>query len=173
MMVLRQSSQLPRAVHKYCPHVLFPLVIVRQNQDLIWVKRKAALSPIPSAVAEKWLLKLHSAWANSCSQLPSENWSFLYLSTETEQCKSNYHSGKSYFHVVGVFVCLVVFFCYLFFPYIVINSMTRWWDLVPRPQAPPSEELKFPAHSFLRATAKKRNSCGHNVMFPPTLHWLT
>jgi len=137
-------------------------VIARQNQDLIWVKRKAAISPIPSAVSEKWLLKLPSAWANSCSQLPSENWSFLYLSTETEQCKSNYHSGKSYFHV-GFLLLLFLFL--FFFPCIVINSMTRWWDLVPRSKAPLSEELEFPAHSFGSATAKE-TPVGTVLCFP-------
>lgn len=160
MMAHRQSSKLSHAVPKYCPHGLFSVVILRLNQELISVKRKAEVPSHVRCLKKKWL-SMQPAWlrgTNSCSQLPSENWSFLYLSTGTEQPKLNYHSGKSYF-------------LFLFFSsYILINPMTRWWGLVPRLKAQPSEELVFPAHIFV--SYNKRNSCGHDKLnFPqPYIH---
>lgn len=142
MMAHRQSSKLSHAVPKYCPHGLFSVVILRLNQELISVKRKAEVPSHERCLKKKWL-SMQPAWlrgTNSCSQLPSENWSFLYLSTGTEQPKLNYHSGKSYF---------------LFFSYILINPMTRWWGLVPRLKVQPSEELVFPAHIFVSAITRE------------------
>lgn len=53
MMVHGQSSKLSRVVPKYWPHGLFPAVILRLNQELTSVKRKAEVSPIPYVVSEK------------------------------------------------------------------------------------------------------------------------
>lgn len=90
-----------------------------------------------------WLLKMQPVWLRDWfpqSQLPSQNQSCLYLSTGTEQPKSNYHSGK------------ILFSC--IFSYIVINPMTRWWGLVLGPNTWVSE-LGFPACSFISTTAKE------------------
>lgn len=71
LMVRGQTSKLSHAVPKYWPHSLFAVVILRLNQELTSVKRKAEASPIPDAVYEK--LTAQSAACLAEGLIPAES----------------------------------------------------------------------------------------------------
>lgn len=53
MVVQGQSSKQSHTVPKYWACGLFPVVILRLNQELTSLKRKAEVSPIPYVASEK------------------------------------------------------------------------------------------------------------------------